>query len=636
MGDEKGRNVHAGRMGPKLIRAVLVAVAVGFLIFFGIVAGEVFLTKRSREIDNQKNQLSQAAGRLEELQHTIKNIASLIVYNDVVQKGLSGKSDSLGDDLYAARRISSTLKEYLHIVEGTEEITIYTTEGRTLTSRYVRGAFDPQEADWFQEFLRSGRESGFTGVHSSVPMQSGYSTDVISYVTGYYSIDGYRNRLGELIINVEYNTLENMIRIDTTMLRGYVLLDGRGQPLIQNGEIQVAGTKIPEQAEDGIYERNVGSVYVISGEMDDGWVLVSEISGKELIRSSLYSVLPIFIIFVLMLVGIGIILRYMIRRVTDPINALSSAVAQVGQGDFSASVDIHTDDEVEDLAKAFNRMVVDIEELMKTSVEHEKKIQQMQTENLMLQINPHFIYNTMNSIVYMARMEGNTQIADFTNAFISLLQSTLRVRSSVYTTLGEELKNVRNYLYLQSYRYGNKFTWEILCPEEYESCKIVSVMLQPVVENAIFHGIAPKDGPGQIRIEVTVGGGPAPERVVTTTEIAVTPDRGPGNENVTAEKTDRLQILVCDDGIGMDPDTLAQILREDYVQKGGIHKIGVGNVRARIREVYADRGSMRIESTPGKGTSVIIELPLEREGEEPDVPEAAEKPSVKQKSKREV
>ena len=581
---QKQKNSQTGRLGPKLIRTVLLTVTAAFVALFGIVASQVFLSNRSREIENQRSQLAQTAGRIQELQHTVKNIASLIVYNDVVQKGISDRADSPGNELYAARRISNTLKEYLHIIEGTEEITIYTTQGQTLTSRYVRGDLDPDKVPWFRAFLLSGKEAGFTGVHSSVPMQSGYTTDVISYVTGYYSIDGHRNKLGELIINVEYRTLENMTGIDPTMLRGYALLDDRLEPLLLNGEIRIPDEKILKNAQNGTYELGSGGLYVISDEMEDGWILVSEISGTELIRRSLNSVIPIFIIFILMLVIIAVVLRYMIRRVTDPINTLSAAAGEVGHGNFSISVDIHTDDEVEDLAEAFNRMVVDIENLMNASVEHEKKIQQMQTENLMLQINPHFIYNTMNSIVYMARMEGNTQIAEFTNAFISLLQSTLRVRSSVYTTLEEELKNVRSYLFLQSYRYGNKFTWEIDCPEEYGEARIVSVMLQPVVENAIFHGIAPKDGPGDIR-------------------IGVSKKKGTDGE--------QLRIEVCDDGIGMNQETLMQILSEDYVQKGGIHKIGIGNVRARIREIYADRGSLTVESIQGEGTVVTIEIPYE-------------------------
>lgn len=215
---------------------------------------------------------------------------------------------------------------------------------------------------------------------------------------------------------------------------------------------------------------------------------------------------------------------------------------------------------------------------MKDSINHEKEIQKMQMENLMLQINPHFIYNTMNSIVYMARMSGKPEIADFTNAFISLLQNTLKVRNSIYNDLGDELKNVKNYLYLQEFRYGNKFTYELICPEEFKECRVLNVMLQPVVENAIFHGIAPKDGPGRIEIRC--------ER-----------------------ESDSLKVTVADDGMGIAEDMLKTILREDYTQNSGVHKIGLGNVRKRIQDTFGERYTLVVKSEVGKGTQVIMTVP---------------------------
>ena len=576
------RQKHSGsHLGPKLIRAVILIVTLAFAAFFIIVAMDLFRSSRSREIDNQRNQLAQAAGRINSLQSTISNIASLIVYNDVVQKGITGNHENIGEELFASRRISDTLKEYLHIIDGTEEITILTVDGQTLTSRYVRGEMDPEETDWYKDFMETGRSSGYTGVHSSVPMQSGYTTPVISYITGYYSLRDYKTKLGDLIINVEFQTLLDMIRIDATMLNGYALYDSSHEIIASEGKIACSYDEIMGGEENGVYRSGKGELFVVSKEMNDGWVLISEISTAELVKSSMDSVFPIFAIFTAMLVLLGLILNGMIHKVTGPVNKLSAAAASVGQGDFSVNVDIHTGDEIEELSTAFNRMVVDINELMNASVEHEKKIQQMQTENLMLQINPHFIYNTMNSIVYMARMNGNDQIADFTNAFISLLQSTLRVKSSVYTTLGEDLKNVRSYLFLQEYRYGNKFTYETICPQELLSCRIVSVMLQPVVENSIFHGIAPKDGPGSIII--------------------------------SAEKTEqgKVKITVSDDGIGMSPETVEQIFDESNIQSGGVHKIGLGNVRSRIREIYGEEGSIKVESAPGEGAKVTIEIPYE-------------------------
>ena len=596
---KKQAESHAGLLGRKLSRTVILLTALAFVLFLFIAAWQTFKTSRGREVDSQHSQLQQAAGRISSLQRTIQNIASLIVYNDVVQKGISGRTLTQGDELFAARKISETLKEYQHIVDGTEEITIYTSDGRTLTSRYVRGAMNPETSAWFRDFLASGKNSGFTNVHASVPMQDGYTTDVFSYITGYYSIDDYRNKLGELIINVEYRTLLEMIQIDTTLLKGYVLLDSSLVPLVQSGEISPEETMIAGESSNGLYRSKNGGVYVVCDEMEDGWVLVSEISGTQLIRRALAATLPIFAVFVIMLAGLWFLMSLMIRRITGPVNTLSQAAARVGQGDFSVSVNIRTGDEIEDLGESFNRMVVDINRLMKASVEHEKKIQQMQTENLMLQINPHFIYNTMNSIVYMARMEGNDQIADFTNAFISLLQSTLRVRSSIFTTLEEEIRNVRNYLYLQEYRYGNKFTYEIDCPEELLPSQVISVMLQPVVENAIFHGIAPKEGPGKITVTVYS---------VTHTSEAGTEKASDQVSGQPSEQKD-LEIRIADDGVGIDPQTLSELLKEDYVQKGGIHKIGIGNVHARIREVYGNDYGLTIVSSPGEGTTVTARIP---------------------------
>lgn len=185
--------------------------------------------------------------------------------------------------------------------------------------------------------------------------------------------------------------------------------------------------------------------------MEDNWLLVSEISRSRLVHRSFQAYFYLTVLFVFIIGGLISTLNIVIRKFVKPIHKLSETAEAVGRGNFDVRVNIHTDDELEMLSEVFNKMIVDIQNLMNESVEHEKILRKMQIENLMLQINPHFIYNTMNSIVYMARMNGNTQIADFANAFISLLQNTLDVTDSVYQTLRQELLNVKNYLYLQSY-----------------------------------------------------------------------------------------------------------------------------------------------------------------------------------------
>jgi len=182
------------------------------------------------------------------------------------------------------------------------------------------------------------------------------------------------------------------------------------------------------------------------------------------------------------------------------------------------------------------------------------------------------------SIEYMAKMSGNHQIADFANAFISLLQSTLDVRDSIYNTVAAELTTVENYLCLQKYRYDDKFTYEIDCDEELKECEILNVMLQPAVENAIFHGIAPKEENGRLKIAIRREG-------------------------------DSLHVMVADDGIGMSAETLNELTKPDHNPNGGVRKIGVANVRDRIREIFGQPYGLTIESELGIGTRVIMTDP---------------------------
>lgn len=398
----------------------------------------------------------------------------------------------------------------------------------------------------------------------------------------YYSVGVVTEEIGKLMVEINFSELQEMAGVDTSMLKGYTLFDSEQKELITYGELKYGYEEISDKSEDGMIQLNNGDVVIFSTELVDNWMLALEISGTRLMEKSVVAYGYLLLIFVFIIAVLLVTLRNSIRKVVEPINQLSEAAMDVGGGNFDVTVQIHTNDELEMLADVFNRMVVDIRGLMHESVEHEKVLRRMEIENLMLQINPHFIYNTMNSIVYMARMSGNPQIADFANAFISLLQSTLDVRDSVFNTVRSELKTIENYLYLQRYRYDGKFTYMIDCDEELMDCQILNVMLQPAVENAIFHGIAPKEETCVLKISVYREG-------------------------------ETLKLIVEDDGIGMSKETLEEQMKPDHTQKGGMRKIGVANVKNRIREIYGEPYSLIIESELDVGTKVIMTVPYKKE-----------------------
>lgn len=258
-------------------------------------------------------------------------MGKLIVYNAVMQQNLEGNADKPGLYLYAGRKVSDTLKEYLHIVDGVEEITRYTFGGRTLTSRYVRGDFDPDASEWFEEFLASGKSSGYSGVHRSVPFQNGYAIDVVSYITHYDSIRNGKEKLGELIINLDVAQLEAIARQDFSVLNGYWLLDESGDALASWGELRAPLEEILSGAREGAYVRG-NSIFAVSQDMSDGWILISEISSPALMRLSMGSILELFMVFLAMMLLSAALISYLIRRIVTPINQLSEAASAVGQG----------------------------------------------------------------------------------------------------------------------------------------------------------------------------------------------------------------------------------------------------------------------------------------------------------------
>ena len=277
-----------------------------------------------------------------------------------------------------------------------------------------------------------------------------------------------------------------------------------------------------------------------------------------------------------------VLIYYFINRITRPVGQLHAAAEKVRTGDFDVEVDIHTNDELEILGDSFNSMVQDLQNLLEESVEHEKNIREMEINRLMLQINPHFIYNTLNSIVYMAQMKGDNDIVKFANAFISLLQDTLRVeKDSIYISMRQEVKNIRNYLTIQEYRYPDRFQTDYQIDEDVLDCEVPNVLIQPIVENAIFHGLAGKIKPGRLCIEAR-------------------------------REEECLVIRVVDDGIGMSRDKVEELLTSDEEIKGKMRTIGVANVSRRIAEIYGDGYGLQIVSEEGVGTRVTVTIPYRR------------------------
>lgn len=235
---DKRNGKKTGKLQTRLTRIIFMAVLAAFFLMTVIVTYTSYQYYREREIGSQKNQMDKTASQISVFQNMLDNIAKQVICDDVLQKGLVTQPSSVGRYLYQKRNVQETLLTYSHIMDSIREIMIYTTDGRTFSSRTIKDPFQPEKNDWYENFWETGRTSGFTEVHKSEPNQDGYTVDVISYIMSYYSVENPGEELGKLVISVDFEEIEKMAYLESELLEGYCLYDGQGKALVTEGVLK--------------------------------------------------------------------------------------------------------------------------------------------------------------------------------------------------------------------------------------------------------------------------------------------------------------------------------------------------------------------------------------------------------------
>lgn len=267
--------------------------------------------------------------------------------------------------------------------------------------------------------------------------------------------------------------------------------------------------------------------------------------------------------------------------IAKPVRDLSDKMLKMGDGDFSVSSTYVSKDEIGVLSLHFNRMVDQLKQLIRKVYQEELLKQKAELKSLQMQINPHFLYNSLESINWMARIHGVPEIGKMVKALGDLMRAS--IGGEDFVTVEEELRNIDNYLTIQKFRYGEKISIDYDIDPSIHQMKIPKLILQPIVENAIVHGLEKKMGNGAIHI-------------------------------TGKDLPDRIQLLVKDDGLGMEEKLAFSILTDNNrdnhsgESEGHTH-IGLRNVDRRIRMYYGEDNPISISSKPGEGTKVTIHIP---------------------------
>ena len=310
--------------------------------------------------------------------------------------------------------------------------------------------------------------------------------------------------------------------------------------------------------------------------------------------------MPIVVVVsgIILVTGMMELAALMNQTIISPVVALVKAAQRIAANDFfSEDVQVQNEDELGELVHAFNKMkyatgeyIMALEEKRKTldllheeeleKLETEKRLEMIKLELLKSQINPHFLYNTLNVISGMARLEEAQTTEKMILALSSLFRYNLKTPEQ-FVLLAKELNVAADYMYLQQMRFGERIRYELDCKARQELVMVPAFTFQPLVENAIIHGIAPKEEGGSIRI-------------------------------VVRQKENRLRIAIGDDGIGMTDEELQQLKNRLKTTDAGHGGIGLGNVYRRITAMYPD-GDFEICSKKDAGTVIVIDIPCREE-----------------------
>lgn len=482
---------------------------------------------------------------------------------------------------------------YENNMDQTDSIALFSADGELLESvpaLRVRNNLDVTREAWFSYTLDRTENQHFflPQVQQIFESSSDQYRWVIPMTRVVEITKGTDTVQGILLIHLNYTGLKLLLDGVTLGNEGYIyLIDGNGEiiyhpraQLIDSG-LEHENNRAVSEYRDGIYQETFQGeerVITVKSVGYTGWKLIGVAPRQTVSLNSLKTQLLVVFVAAFILFLMSLVNSYISSRITTPIRKLELSVNEIEKGNLNAKVDAEGSYEIRHLGQSVQNMAKQIQVLMADIVsEHEKKRKQ-EFDTLQSQINPHFLYNTLDIIVWMIENEKPDQAVKAVTALARFFRISLSRGKSIIT-VKDELEHVKNYLMIQHMRFKNRFSYTIEAEDEVLELASLKLMLQPLVENAIYHGMEFMDGDGEIFISAWKEG-------------------------------EDLYLKVSDNGLGMTEEQVARLF-SDMPHTGSSRGSGIGvkNVNERIRLYFGSEYGLSIESEPDEGTVVTIHLP---------------------------
>ena len=562
----------------------LVAVLLIVISIYSRLSSQLYDTVKQENV----NLVNRVDSSMEVYLRNIMKLSDTIYYGIIKNTNLS--EDSIGEKL--------TLL-YNNNKEQVSNIALISKEGEPISvvpAARFRKNFKAEDEEWFVNALNKTENIHFTLPHVQKMFEKGDNSYkwVISMSRAVEITVGGSTEQAVLLIEMAYQGLEEVLDEVTLGNGGYIyLMDSNGDiiwhpkfELIASGRVK-ENNLVAAGYDDGSREEifNGTRQTVVTKTVGyTGWKLVGVIKGTGISLNMLKT--RLFIVFVILLIIFIVILinSYISFRVTNPIRELEKSVKALEEGNLDADIYMGGSYEVQHLGKSVQDMKFRIKGLMQDIVnEHEEK-RKSEFDSLQAQINPHFLYNTLDIIVWQIENEKQSEAVHTVTALARFFRLSLGKGKNI-VTVKDEIEHVKNYLMIQHMRFKNKFDYEFDIAEDVLELPSLKLMLQPLVENAIYHGMEFMDGDGMIMVKAW-------------------------------REEDELYLSVADNGLGMTEDKVEMILTGKSTSGNGRGSgIGVKNVNERIKLYFGEAYGLTIDSEPDEGTTVIIHLPAKDEKE---------------------
>ena len=568
--------------------SVLMVIAV--LIFLFIALNFTKNTIYENSINYTSQIIKQVNYDIDSYMDYMLNISSIIAANSDVSYYLYNTQQPEEELQEEKERIISQFKTIRNSRNDIYNIAVVADNGRSILNEgedQFTEYIDVREQSWYQAALSTKNLIAISSSHVQNAIQSSYkwvitlSRPLVNYKTG--------ENGGVFFIDLNYNAISSLCSNNNIGGSGYIfILDENGniiyhpqQQLMYGGLKTENIDEIMSSTKDHFQSEEGDKLYTISKSDMTGWTVVGAAYTSELLKNNKQAQMMYLLVAGVLLLGVIAISSIISREITKPIRQLRDSMSMVEEGRFDkANVPVTASNEVGSLSKSFNVMTERIHTLMEQNVYEQKQKRKNELKALQAQINPHFLYNTLDSIIWMSEAGRNDEVVLMTSALARLFRQSIS-NDKGQVTIAEEIEYVRSYLTIQKMRYKDKLEYSIDVSPEINHVMIIKFALQPLVENAIYHGLKYKETKGNLSIRGYVRGKKA-------------------------------YITIADDGVGMEEAALEHIFDETKKE----HKsngVGVPNVQKRLKLYYGQEYGISYISRKGVGTVATVTVPLEEQ-----------------------